>query len=276
MTLIGMSLGELLANVQKKFGRDFSTYRLACLQRRVSMRMSALGIATLDEYMDVLTANPGEIDRLLDTVTIHVTEFFRDREVFDAIEKELLPAMVDRKLHSPSRTIRLWSAGCSTGEEAYSLAILVLQYLRTHDVDLALELYGTDISKEACAAAQAGVYPERKVARIPAHLKQKYFEPDAEGYRVAERVRRCVKFSVHDLFSEPPFASLDAVFCRNVLIHFDGNVRNEVFVRFHKALGENGMLILGRSEAVMGMALMLFDLIDPRNKIYEKISLGRS
>ncbi|MGD1048529.1 MAG: CheR family methyltransferase, partial [Candidatus Krumholzibacteriaceae bacterium] len=124
MTLIGMSLGELLASIQKKFGMDLSTYRLACLQRRVSIRMAALGIATLDGYMDALAANPGEIDQLLDTVTIHVTEFFRDREVFDAIEKELLPAMIDRKLHSPSRTIRVWSAGCSTGEEAYSLAIL--------------------------------------------------------------------------------------------------------------------------------------------------------
>ena len=276
MTLIGMSLGELLANIQKKFGRDLSTYRLGCLQRRVSIRMSALGITTLDGYMDALAANPGEIDQLLDTVTIHVTEFFRDREVFDAIEKELLPAMVDRKLHSPSRTIRVWSAGCSTGEEAYSLAILMLQYFRTHDVDLALEVYGTDISKEACAVAQAGLYQERKVARIPASLRQKYFEPDTEGYRVAANVKRCVKFSAHDLFSQPPFTFLDAILCRNVLIHFDGNVRNDVLVRFHKALGEDGMLILGRSEAVMGMALMLFDLVDPRNKIYQRIPLGRS
>jgi chemotaxis methyl-accepting protein methylase len=152
----------------------------------------------------------------------------------------------------------------------------MLQYIRAHNVDLGVEVYGTDISKESCAVAQAGVYQARKVDRIPTSLKQKYFEPDGEGYRVAAHVRRCVKFSAHDLFSEPPFAFLDAIFCRNVLIHFDGNVRNDVLVRFHKALGEDGMLILGRSEAVMGMALMLFDLIDPRNKIYQRISLGRS
>jgi two-component system CheB/CheR fusion protein len=276
MTLIEMSLGELLANLQKKFGRDLSNYRFACIQRRVSLRMSALGLATLDDYMKRLTDDPHEIEQLLDTVTIHVTEFFRDHDVFEAIVNDIVPRMIERKRHSPSRTIRVWSAGCSTGEEAYSLAILMHQHLCKHDIDLALEVYGTDISKEACTFARAGVYPERKVERIPANLRQKYFEPVEGGFRVAADIRRHVKFSVHDLFAPPPFSLLDIVVCRNVLIHFDNAVRNDVLGRFHAAISDSGILVLGKSEAVMGAALKLYTLIDPRNKIYRKTILRGS
>lgn len=272
MALVEMSLGELLASLQRKFGRDLSNYHLSCLQRRVSLRMSVLGLSTLDQYMKRLTENPEEVDLLLDTVTIHVTEFFRDYNVFEAIIKDILPAIVDRKRYSPSRTIRIWSAGCSTGEETYSLAIAMLQHFRSHDIDLRLEVYGTDISKEACAFASAGVYPERRVGRIPAGIRQRYFEASDKGFCVAADVKRHVKFSVHDLFSACPFSLLDIVVCRNVLIHFDHSARNEVIERFHAALVECGVLILGKSEAVMGTALKLYQLVDPRNKIYRKIT----
>jgi len=276
MAVVDMSLGELLANLQTKFGRDFSNYHFSCLQRRVSIRMAALRLSTLDEYMTYLSAHPAEIEQLLDTVTIHVTEFFRDHDVFDAIARNILPAMVERKLRSSSRMIRIWSAGCSTGEETYSLAILTFHYLSTHGIELGLEVYGTDISKEACAVARSGVYPERRVSRIPANLKQRYFEPDEAGFRVAEDLKRRVKFSVHDLFSAPPFSLLDLVVCRNVLIHFDNAVRGKVLGWFHAALESDGILILGRSEAVMGTALDLFELVDPRNKICRKIVLRDS
>jgi chemotaxis methyl-accepting protein methylase len=276
MALVQMSMGELLANLQKKFGKDFSNYRLSCLQRRVALRMSILKLATLDDYMTYLTGNPREIEQLLDTVTIHVTEFFRDAEVFDAIAKDILPAIVSRKLHSPSRTIRVWSAGCSTGEETYSLAILIMRHLRTNNLDLALEIYGTDVSKEAYAVAREGIYSARKIENIPAEIRRKYFEAKGPEYRVASDVQRCVKFSVHDLFSPSPFTLLDIVVCRNVLIHFDHAVRNDVLKRFHAALGEQGLLILGKSEAVIGSALAWYELVDPRNKVYRKSVLRDS
>jgi two-component system CheB/CheR fusion protein len=272
MALVQMSMGELLAHLQKKFGKDFSNYRLSCFQRRVALRMSILKLASLDDYMAYLTGNPREIEQLLDTVTIHVTEFFRDAEVFDAVAKDILPAIVSRKLHSPSRTIRVWSAGCSTGEETYSLAILVMRHLRANSVDLALEVYGTDVSKEACAVAREGVYSARKIENLPAEIKRRYFESKGPEHRVVSDVQRCVKFSVHDLFSPAPFSLLDIVVCRNVLIHFDHAVRNDVLGRFHEALGDHGILILGKSEAVMGSALAYYKLVDPRNKIYRKTS----
>ena len=270
MALLEASMGELLSNLQRKFGRDFSKYRISCLQRRVTLRMSMLRIATLDEYMDYLSTNPGEIKQLLNTVTIHVTEFFRDKDVFDAVGQNILPAMIERKVHSPSRTIRIWSAGCSTGEEAYSIAILTLEYVRTNALDLSVEVYGTDISEEACATAGAGIYPERKIEQIPAALCQKYFEAKDGTIRVVRELKRRVKFSVHDLFSAPPFSGLDFVVCRNVLIHFDNAVRHGVLIRFHEALGDGGVLILGKSEAVAGAALNLYKLMDARNKIYQK------
>jgi len=276
MALVQMSMGELLANLQTKFGKDFSNYRLSCIQRRVTLRMSTLKLATLDDYMTYLTGNPKEIEQLLDTVTIHVTEFFRDTEVFDAVAKDILPAIVSRKLHSPSRTIRVWSAGCSTGEEAYSLAILILRHLRTNDIDLALEVYGTDVSKEACAVAREGVYAARKVENVPGDVRRKYFEAKGPEYRIVPDVRRYVTFSVHDLFSPSPFSILDLVVCRNVLIHFDHAVRNDVLKRFHAALGDQGLLILGKSEAVIGSALACYELVDPRNKVYRKIVLRDS
>jgi chemotaxis methyl-accepting protein methylase len=276
MALVQMSMGELLANLQTKFGKDFSNYRLSCIQRRVALRMSTLKLATLDEYMGYLSGNPKEIEQLLDTVTIHVTEFFRDIEVFDAIAADILPAIVARKLHSPSRTIRIWSAGCSTGEEAYSLAILALRRLRTEHAGLALEVYGTDVSTEACAVARAGVYAARKIEQVPPELRRAYLEESGDAFRVTAGARRCMKFSVHDLFAPSPFSMLDLVVCRNVLIHFDNAVRNDVLDRFHASLGDYGMLILGKSEAVMGTALARYELVDPRNKVYRKIALRDS
>jgi two-component system CheB/CheR fusion protein len=265
-----INVGELIANLRIRFGKDFTSFRSSCLKRRLALRMSSLGLSTLDGYLDYLSTHPAEIEQLLDTVTIHVTEFFRDHEVYDAIAKKILPEMADRKIHSPSRTIRVWSAGCSTGEETYSIAILMLHYLRSNDIGLDLEVFGTDISKESCRISRRGIYAERKVARVPATLRQKYFEPEETGLKIAGDVRRFVKFQVHDLFSAPPFSRLDMLVCRNVLIHFDGAVRNDVLTRFHAALDDGGVLVLGKSEAVTGTALNLFELIDPRNKMYRK------
>jgi len=269
-------MGELLAHLQTHFGMDLSNYRVSCIRRRVNLRMSILKVAGLDEYLAYLTANPREIEQLLDTVTIHVTEFFRDAAVYEAVARNLVPEIVSRKLHSPSRTIRVWSAGCSTGEEAYSLAMVILGHLRANRIDLELEVYGTDVSKEACAFAREGIYEARKMEGVPEDVRRKCFAAEGSGYRVVPDVRRCVRFSVHDLFSSAPFSMLDLVVCRNVLIHFDQAVRNDVLERFHAALDDQGFLMLGKSEAVIGSAAAWFAFVDIRNKMYRKIALRSS
>jgi two-component system CheB/CheR fusion protein len=266
-----MELADLIARLNAKFGKDLSSYRLNCLGRRISLRISTLRIGSFADYCEYLSSNSEEIEHLLDTVTIHVTEFFRDAEVFEAVARDVLPSVVARRTRGGPGTLRVWSAGCSTGEEAYSLAIVVLEYLRAHPAGVGLEVFATDISKEACRTGRRGVYDRRKIEQIPAPLRDRYFEPVPEGFRVAPAVRRVVLFSVHDLFQSVPYSHLDIVVCRNVLIHFDHVVRNEVIKRFHEALGRGGVLVLGKTEAITGSAGSLFELVDPRNKMYVKI-----
>ena len=265
-----MELADLIARLNTKFGKDLSSYRLNCLGRRISLRMSMLRVDSLADYFEYLSSNREEIEHLLDTVTIHVTEFLRDAEVFEAVARDVLPAAVARAARGGPGALRVWSAGCSTGEEAYSLAIVILEYLRAHPAGVGLEVFATDISREACRVARRGIYDRRKLDRIPAPIRDRYFESVPEGVRVASEARHVVLFSVHDLFQPPRHADLDIVVCRNVLIHFDHVVRDEVLERFHGALGRGGALVLGKTEAITGAAAPLFELIDPRNKIYAK------
>lgn len=266
-------LGELLERLRDTFGRDLSNYRLTCLERRLSLRMAALRMPDVDAYLGYLEQNPDEIEQLLDTVTIHVTEFFRDRAVYDVLSRELIPEIVARALASESKRVRVWSAGCSTGEEVYSIAITFLRYFQAGDVSLALDVFGTDISREACKVARRGRYPARKLEAVPPNLRDRYFEPVGSEYRLAADVRRVVKISNHDLFAPAPFSCLDVIVCRNVLIHFEPSARNGILATFNAALADDGILILGKSEAIAGDATALFEMKDPRNKIYRKRSI---
>ncbi len=268
-----LQLHDVIERLRERFGKDFSSYRLTCLERRLALRISTLGLESPDAYLEYLNENPEEIEQLLDTVTIHVTEFFRDREVFDSLARDILPQVVARRLASPSKVMRAWSAGCSTGEEAYSVAITLLRYVETAGIDLGVEVFATDISRPVCRAARRGVYSARKIAGLAPVLKDRYFEPEGEDFRVTADVRRVVKFAQHDLFAAPPYSLLDLIVCRNVLIHFDHSVRDDVLASFRAALDDGSILILGKSEALTGRAADFFTLVDPRNKIYRKKTL---
>jgi two-component system CheB/CheR fusion protein len=267
-----VEIEEIVWFVQSKYGKDLTKYRSSCLGRRIGLRMTSVGAHDLDEYMDYLEKHPIEADRLLEVVTIHVTDFFRDRSVFDAMSHKVFPEIIGKKLLDGMNVIRAWSAGCSTGEETYSLAIGLLDILRKDGVDLRLQIFGTDISEEACSFAAKGMYPDRKVCAIPGDLLKRYFELD-DGYcKVKREVMRRVKFRVHDLFSRPPFGMLDLIVCRNVLIHFNHNARSTVLKYFNSALNNGGILVLGKSEAITGEELGVFELTDARNKIYRKVA----
>ena len=212
------------------------------------------------------------MDALLDAVTIHVTGFFRDKEVFDALSRIVLPRIVERKLAEKNSNIRVWSAGCSTGEEAYSLAVLFTYLLRQQGHDFNLEVFGTDISEESCRIARKGVYPEQKFADMPVRMKVRYFDVVEGGLQISPDIRKLVKFRIHDLFSAPSYTMLDLVVCRNVMIHFDHAARGNIIVNFNNVLVDGGILILGKSEAVTGGELEFFEMIDPRSKVYRKRS----
>ncbi len=261
---------ELIRLIHSKYGMDFMKYRPSCIGRRVSHRMAMLGYSDLDKYMTYLDSHPTEIEQLLDVVTIHTTGFFRDLDVFDTLLKTVFPGIIEKKLSSGRKAIRLWSAGCSTGEETYSVAIQLADLIRTEKLDIKVEIFGTDISEESCKVARRGLYPENKLEDVPKRIKERYFVIEGQSCRVSTDIMKLVKFVVHDLFSKPPFSMLDIVVCRNVLIHFEYKVRNDVLSKFHSSLKDEGILILGKSEAMAGSALRLFELINPRNKIYRK------
>ena len=263
-------IDELVGYVMANRELDISRYRASCIRRRVGHRLAMLGIESIEEYMECLQRHPGEIDRLLDVLTIHVTGFFRDADVFEKLSDTVLPDAIERRRAAGDHAIRVWSAGCSTGEEAWSLAIALDRLLRGDRGPLRIEVFGTDVSEEACRAARRGVYGDERVAGVPSSLLESHFERCDGGWQVAERLRRTVRFHVHDLFSPPPFSMFDVIACRNVLIHFEHSSRSEVLRHFHGALREDGVLVRGKSEAVAGPALDRFELTDPRAKTYRK------
>jgi two-component system CheB/CheR fusion protein len=229
-----------------------------------------LGHRTLEEYVSYLNDHPNEVEELINVVTIHVTGFFRDRDAYDALAENIFPGLLEGKYSGGRGAIRVWSAGCSTGEETYSTAITLIHFLKERKIDCKVEIFGTDISEESCRAARSGFYPAEKVSGLPQYLLKRYFDAEGSGYRISRDIRRHVKFKVHDLFSESPFSMLDLVVCRNVLIHFEHAARGDVLAHFHKSLRDEGFLILGKSEAMSGPALGLFKLVEPRSKIYRK------
>ena len=267
-----VDIEELIEVVASECGTDLSKYRRSCLRRRIGLRMTTVGCNDLEEYLEYLREHPGEMSLLLDTITIHVTDFFRDRDVFDALSSRVFPEIIAGKLLDGVSRIRVWSAGCSTGEETYSIAILLLELLRREGIVLKPKIYGTDISEEACRFAKEGTYAERRACGVPGRLVKRYFEMDGSSCQVAQQVRKHVKFQVHDLFSRPPFSALDLIVCRNVLIHFNQQARSAVLTNFHSVMNPDGMLVLGKSEAITGPELSMFQLIDARSKIYQKVS----
>ena len=267
-----VDIEELVEFVVSACGTDLSKYRRSCLRRRVGLRMTTVGCSDLEGYMEYLKGHPGEMKQLLDIVTIHVTDFFRDRDVFDALYNRVFPEIIGEKLVEGMNRIRVWSAGCSTGEETYSIAVLLLELLRREHIVLKPRIFGTDISEEACRFAQQGTYADRRACSIPGRLVKRYFDMDGSTCRVAQQVKSHVKFKVHDLFSRPPFSALDLVVCRNVLIHFNQQARSTVLTNFHSVLNQGGILVLGKSEAITGPELVMFELIDARNKIYQKVT----
>ena len=264
-----LSIDDLVLYVKSKTGLDLSKYRPATLMRRVSHRRFTLGHRDVHDYIHYLYEHPSELRYLTDIITIHVTEFFRDSDVFDYFSERLLPALVERKRNNAGIHFRVWSAGCSTGEEAYSIAILIDKFLKGNAINA--KVFGTDISEEACNTAKEGEYSREELKNVPENILVSYFSESENGYKIKQYIKRKVSFSVHDLFSAPPFSGIDIVVCRNVMIHFKQSYREEVMANFHSVLNDSGLLILGKSEAVSEACLGKFKLLAPSIKVYQKI-----
>lgn len=261
----------LTEKVFRERGFGCASYKERCLRRRIAVRMRARGVHTYEDYARVLDGDAMEYERLLDTLTINVTRLFRNRDVFTALETVVIPEL----WRLPGPRVRIWSAGCASGDEAYSLAALVHRHATARRETSALtrvEILGTDVHGPSLAAAEAGVYAQSAFDEVPSDIRDRYFRPSGAGYTAAPELRRLVRFALHDLLSDAtPGREYALIACRNVLIYFDRASQERLMQRFHEALVPGGFLVLGMVETLFGDVRRCFESVDGRSRIFRRL-----
>jgi chemotaxis protein methyltransferase CheR len=246
-------------------------YKSRCVQRRIAVRMRAHGVQTYKDYLKVLRRDPSEQRRLLETLTINVSRFFRNRAVYDAIAQDVIPTLWDRSPH----TIRIWSAGCAAGEEAYSIAALFHRHaeaLGQSAIAGRIEVIGSDVDRESLAAGERGVYPRSALIEVPRHLRERYFETVDGRVAVGADLRGLVHFEHRDLIlGREPAQPFDLVLCRNVIIYLEPRAQQALIERLHRALSPEAYLVLGRVEAIVGGLRKLFAPVSVKLRIYKRL-----
>jgi two-component system, chemotaxis family, CheB/CheR fusion protein len=258
----------LLEQVRIRSGIDFSRYRQPTIRRRLQRRMADTNQDSIEEYTSYLRRHPEEYERLVGSFLIKVTDFFRDSELFDHLRTEVLPDVI-AEARARGSELRLWSAGCATGEEAYSLAIMVADILGTELEESSVRIFATDIDPQAVSYARRGLYATAALDVIPADLRARYFTPVDGGYEVKKAIRRMIVFAPHDLGQRAPFPRIDLALCRNVLIYFTPELQRRALQLFAFALQPGGRLILGKSETTSPLPEH-FVIDNPRLKVYRR------
>jgi two-component system, chemotaxis family, CheB/CheR fusion protein len=258
----------LIEHIQRHRGFDFRGYKRSSLRRRVEKRMGEVEVASFEGYMDFLEAHPAEFTALLNTILINVTSFFRDAPAWKVLETTVLPGLIERKL--PADPIRVWSAGCASGEEPYSLAMLLVAALGEERYRRAVKIYATDMDEEALQSARHASYGPREVEGIPAELLESCFEPGGAGYSFRRDLRKMVIFGRHNIVDDAPISNIDLLICRNVMIYLDSETQSRVLPRLHYALAPGGHLFLGKAETLLARST-LFELVDAKSRLFIKI-----
>lgn len=261
-------LEALKRKIEREHGFNCRFYKERCLRRRIAVRMRARGVEGYAAYSALLDADAREYERLLDTLTINVTKFFRNLETWQLIESEVFPALFARE----APVVRLWSAGSASGEEAYTLSILLHEYARKarRTADLArFRIVGTDIDRASLDAARRAEYPELSLTETPPELRERWFSP-GPPFRLREEARQNVRFVRRDLISEEAEAGQSLILCRNVIIYFDRESQERLFQRFYDALLPGGFLVLGKVETLLGEARAKMRSVNSRERIFQK------
>jgi two-component system CheB/CheR fusion protein len=263
------ALKKIFILLRAQIGHDFSLYKLSTIQRRIQRRMAVNQIATIDEYVSFLQQTPPEVEALFRDLLIGVTNFFRDPAAFKVIEEQVIPRLFAGK--PAGDAIRVWSPGCSSGEEAYSLAILLAEHQETLKRSFKVQVFATDIDSQAIAAARAGLYPASIAADLSPERLARFFtaEPGGSSFRIHKGIRDMVVFSEQDVIKDPPFSKLDLISCRNVMIYMGAQLQKKLIPLFHYALKPGGVLFLGTSETV-GEFDDCFTALDRKLKVYQR------
>jgi len=266
------SLAAIINLLLTRTSHDFSHYKRATLLRRVRRRMAAAGIKEFNDYIKMLRKDSGEVELLAKDLFIHVTSFFRDPDAYEALARTVVPELV--RQHAADGPIRAWVPGCSTGEEAYSLAMLFFEELAAVRRTLKLQIFASDVSADAVNYGRNGTYPDSIKADVSAERLARFFTPEQHGYRVSRDLRDSIVFTVQDLLIDPPFSHLDLISCRNLLIYLQPSEQEKVLALFHYALREGGYLVLGTSETIGKLSDRFEPVSDPL-RIFRRIGAVR-
>ncbi|HEY5995772.1 MAG TPA: chemotaxis protein CheB, partial [Candidatus Deferrimicrobiaceae bacterium] len=263
------ALEKVLILLRARTGHDFSMYKKNTIYRRIERRMAIHRIDRIASYVRFLQENPREVELLFKELLIGVTRFFRDPAAWDRLRDEVLPALLESR--PPDVPLRAWSVGCSTGEEAYSLAIAFREALDRHPVSekAGLQIFATDLDRDAIDKARRGVYPAGIAADMSAERLQRFFAPEGNGFRVGREIRGMVTFATQNLIMDPPFTKLDLLVCRNLLIYLTPEIQKRLLPLFHYSLAPRGILFLGSSESI-GLLPDLFSPLDLKSRIFRR------
>jgi two-component system, chemotaxis family, CheB/CheR fusion protein len=269
----GGELERLLEFLRRTRRFDFSGYKQASLMRRIEKRMRAIGLSSYAEFMGHLEAHPDEFPHLFNTILVNVTSFFRDSAAWERVVQDVVPQLLEAK--APNEPIRVWSAGGASGEEAYSLAMVLAEALGRGPFLRRVQIFATDVDEEALGHARRAAYGTRTLAGVPPQLLAKYFAADGGGRYVFDaELRRIIAFGVHDLIRDAPIARIDLLACRNTLMYFDAETQTEVLRRLHFALSGGGVLFLGRAEMLLSHVTE-FTPIDAKRRLFQKTAKSK-
>lgn len=252
---------------------DFTGYKRSSVMRRMQTRMNQVGIEGFADYQDFLEVHPNEFEALFNTILINVTSFFRDKPAWDYLAAEIIPRII--KQRCTSDPIRIWSAGCASGEEAFSLVMLLAEQMGAENCRRWVKIYATDVDEPALAQARRAHYSAESLKAVPAEYRDKYFEPNGDGFAVTIDLRRVLVFGRHDLMYDAPISHLDLLCCRNTLMYFNREAQDRIIARFHFALKETGFLFLGKAEMLLSYT-DLFVHEDPKHRIFTKVRPPRT
>jgi two-component system, chemotaxis family, CheB/CheR fusion protein len=257
----------LLDFLKRSRGFDFAGYKRTSLERRLNRRMDAIGCKSYDDYLDYLEVQPEEYERLSDALLINVTEFFRDPPAWEHLRDAILPGMIAAKdLDEP---IRVWSAGCASGQEAYTAAIVLAEYLGEDAYRERVKIYATDVDEDALTAARQAVYTDKQLESMPEELRAKYFERADERMAFRADLRGAVIFGRNNLVADAPISRLDLLLCRNTLMYFTAETQGRILRHFHFALRDHGVLMLGKSEMMISHR-DVFEAVDINRRVFRK------
>lgn len=263
-------LENLLQYLKQILQIDLTGYKRSSVLRRTLVRMQRVGAEHYHDYFNRLQQQPDEATHLLDTILINFTSFFRDRPVWEYLESQVIPQILANK--APSKPIRVWSAGCASGEETYSLAMLLIEALGIEQFHQRVWLYGTDIDADAISQARKGYYPDYKIEAIPKAWQEKYFQRKDNGYCWRQDRHGSLSFHVHNLIQPSLLPQIDLLVCRNLLMYFTNETQLQTLVSFYSSLEDNGFLLLGKAEnLVMRPQRSLFTPLQQRERVFKKV-----